>query len=367
MKILINASNLHVGGGVQVAASFITELYELNRFDLSIVCSSKVQKNVAESIDCTKFNRFDICDVHATFRLSREQKDLFESYDVCFTVFGPFYQAINVKTHICGFAQAWIAYPNNVAYDMLPFKEKWKNKIKFKIQSMFFKNYDHLIVEQQHVKKALLTLGYNEKNISVVNNCISKVFEDGNQWEPINVNENKLISDVVIGFIGRAYSHKNVNILKDVNSILISKYNFMCDFVFTFTKDEMHSLGFDEISNFSTVGEININQCPRFYTSIDALIFPSLLECFSVSPIEALKMKTTILASNYSFVEEVCKESAFYFDPLDSYSIAETIYNCFQNEEVRLEKISKGYELVNELPSARDRAVSNLKIIENRH
>lgn len=28
-KILINASNLHVGGGVQVAASFITELSQI--------------------------------------------------------------------------------------------------------------------------------------------------------------------------------------------------------------------------------------------------------------------------------------------------------------------------------------------------
>ena len=41
-KIIVNAANLHVGGGVQVATSFIYELSRLKINDLSIsILSSK--------------------------------------------------------------------------------------------------------------------------------------------------------------------------------------------------------------------------------------------------------------------------------------------------------------------------------------
>lgn len=48
-KILINASNLHVGGGVQVAASFITELSQILKeqkinADCSVIVSTSVKE-----------------------------------------------------------------------------------------------------------------------------------------------------------------------------------------------------------------------------------------------------------------------------------------------------------------------------------
>ena len=54
LKICINASNLHCGGGVQVASSFIYELSLLHDLPENITClvSSEVAKNLHQ-VGCT--------------------------------------------------------------------------------------------------------------------------------------------------------------------------------------------------------------------------------------------------------------------------------------------------------------------------
>ena len=57
MKKLINASNLHVGGGVQVASSFIYQCSLLGELcsDISVVCSNKVLDNLPDDFDIRWF------------------------------------------------------------------------------------------------------------------------------------------------------------------------------------------------------------------------------------------------------------------------------------------------------------------------
>ena len=127
----------------------------------------------------------------------------------------------------------------------------------------------------------------------------------------------------------------------------------------------MKNCGFYELDNFFSVGTIKIDQCPKFYQLLDALVFPSLLECFSASPIEAMKMRTTVIASNYPFVTEVCQDAAFYFDALDINSIADTIADALSNGTLMEEKKELGLTLVKGLPTAKERAFAYLNIINN--
>jgi len=244
MRVLINASNLHVGGGVQVACSFITELAKLfesnNDKDISIVCSSAVRSNLDDMFDESRFAEFSILDVYGIKKLSDNEKKIFNGYDVCFTVFGPFYFNINVKKHICGFAQPWIAYPDNDVYPKLSFLNRYKTKLKFIIQSFIFKRYDMLVVEQSHVKRALLKYGYKSEKVEVVSNCYSSVFDDESKWEAINFERDSDQCTITLGFIGRPYTHKNIEILKDVDLILKEKHNLNCDFIFTFSDKKLH-------------------------------------------------------------------------------------------------------------------------------
>lgn len=368
MKILINASNLHVGGGVQVASSFIFELslllsYEFKEIDISVLCSDSVFANLPKDFNKNVFNNFIIYNIRGVKQPELKIKKLFSYYDICFTVFGPLYFKPEVRLHICGFAQAWIAYPNNIAYKNLNVREYVFNKIKFYLQSIFFRQCDYLIVEQKHIKYALCKLDYKKKKISVVSNCVSSIFDDKSSWLPVLVDD--FVEDITLGFIGRPYSHKNVQILSSVNDILLSKYKMRCNFLFTFTESEMQYCGFSNIDNFHSTGAIKISQCPSFFEKLDALIFPSLLECFSVSPLEAMKMNVTVIASNYPFVYEVCGDSAYYFNPLSAENIAKCIYEAFSNRILREQKIKSGQDRVRCFPTARERAVSYLNIIIN--
>lgn len=367
-SILINTTNLHVGGGVQVASSFITELVTIikdapEKYNISLLYSTAVKSNLSANCDLLMFNNILELNVYGLRSPSNEEKKLFNGYDVCFTVFGPFYFKPTVKKHICGFAQPWIAYPDNEAYPKLPLVNRLKTKLKFTVQSYFFKQYEQLVVEQQHVKNALVDIGYSKDKIAVVSNCVSVIYDMPQLWKLLDFDESKLKHDITIGFIGRDYPHKNINILKEVNQFLVDKYNFNCNFIFTFTHDEMKACGFTELDNFFSVGSIKVEQCPSFYQLLDALVFPSLLECFSASPIEAMKMNTTVFASNYPFVMDVCQDAAFYFDALDANSIAEVIVEAFLRPSLMVEKREKGLKLVDNLPSAKARALAYLDII----
>ncbi len=362
-KILINVSNLHSGGGAQVAASFIYELSKMfGNIDLkqvSVVCSTAVNLNLPETTDRSVFKCFDIINIKGFSRPKPIDKKLFDGFDICFSVFGPVYFKIDVKKHVCGFAQAWIAYPDNEAYSLLGFKDRMIYRFRFFIQKQYFKSYDQLIVEASHIKNALLNLGFKNE-IEVVNNTISSVFNESVNTKETEVNDKNV---PLLGFIGKPYEHKNIKILKLVHSILEEKYSFKCDFVFTLSHDEMNLCGFSELNAFHTVGEISLNQCPSFYERIDALIFPSLLECFSASPIEAMKMKVPVFASDRMFVKDFCQDAAFYFEPTDPEDIAKVVFSAFQKPALMQEKKNLGENVIANLFSAQERAEAYVRQI----
>ena len=64
---------------------------------------------------------------------------------------------------------------------------------------------------------------------------------------------------------------------------------------------------------------------------MDAIIFPSLLECFSATPLEAMAMEKPFFASDREFIRDVCSDYALYFDPEDPISAANVINDYLEN------------------------------------
>ncbi|ELB2761186.1 glycosyltransferase [Vibrio alginolyticus] len=127
----------------------------------------------------------------------------------------------------------------------------------------------------------------------------------------------------------------------------------------------MRELGFDAIENFYSVGEINLNQCPNFYKYLDALIFPSMLECFSATPIESMKMETPVFCSNYPFLSEICGNSAIYFDATSSDDIARVIHNNINNADILNNNVLRGLNIIEALPESEDRTLAYLKLMND--
>lgn len=364
MKVLINASNLHSGGGVQVASSFINELSMLDKSivkKFTIYVSSEVDKNINYSSK-GYFLKYEVINTFGIKNFIKGNKIL-NGFDLVFTVFGPCYYRVN-GINLVGFAQAWIIYPYNDSYKRQPLVEKIKLRIKFNIQKIFFKKSNACIVELDHVKDELVKNNiFKDENVFIVRNCVSNIYFNPALWSDLKIEETRSFK---IGLISRDYIHKNTEILPIVKDILKEKYSKDVDFFVTFNDFEWMRKSKNFRSKIKNIGVLNVNQCPTFYKNIDAVIFPSLLECFSATPLEAMIMEKPLFASDRQFVKDICADFGFYFDPLDPYSIAKIIseYIESKNDIMLKNKLLLAKEYAKGFSNARQRALKYTEIIE---
>lgn len=366
-KILINASNIHAGGGLQVASSFLSEIYSMKNYELSllhVVVSSQVANELSRfDFDGKAFGCYEIVNTFGFEAFFSKLNKIINKYDIVFTVFGPNYLRVKAKIEVVGFAQLWILNFNNPVSKSMSFFNRNTLRAKFFIQWLFFLRADHYVVELEHVKSGLIkNKGVDENKISVVYNTVSSLYLDESKWNSIDIE--KGAEDISLGIVTRDYPHKNIGILPVVAQVLESKHNLKVRFYTTLNELEWSAR--DEVfkKHVSTVGSLSPDQCPSFYEQIDGVVFPSLLECFSATPLEAMVMTKPLFASDRGFVRDVCADYATYFDPLDAEDIALNIANYFKADIERTESLQKARNHALNFSSARGRAEQYLEIIQ---
>lgn len=368
-NILINASNLHKGGAVAVASSFIKELSYLSLPDLciSLLISTEVSENISSTninLDC--FNRISVKNYYGLSALWNNLRADLKGYDVVFTVFGPAYMFPSIPNHLVGFAQPNIIYPKNPIFKSLSFFKQFSTRVKYLSQEYFFSNASELVVELEHVKKGVIDRNFfRKKKIHIVYSAVDSIYRNSDNWETVQIAKS---NNIKLGIISRNYPHKNLKVLPHVKSILASEFNLDVDIYVTFTQEEF--LGCDDYfkENIYNIGPLKLSQCPSFYNELDGVIFPSLLECFSAVPIETMMQKKPLFASDLPFIRDCCKEHAIYFDPLDPMNIASAISTFYKKTIVeRSQHTLDASDFVNMYPNSNMRALSYLEIIKNIH
>lgn len=366
---LLNASNLHVGGGVQVATSFIDELSRMGGAarNVSLLVSDEVNENLVRiGCDTEIFASYEVFNTYGLSSIWSSFCGKFSGYELVFTIFGPAYFLFQPFFSVVGFAQAWIIYPENDAADQCSLWARLRFRLKYWLQSLFFRRADRLVVEAGHVRDALAKRDiFCCENIDVVLNCISSVYFEPARWSPLSVAIEKS-SVIRIGYVGRDYMHKNLGVLPEVRRLLRERHQLDVDFYVTFNDDEWQARSDLFKKQVYNVGVLDVSQCPSFYESMDAVIFPSLVECFSATPLESMIMGKPLFASNRSFVKDVCGGFANYFDPLDESDIARVIADYFSlDSDVRSERLLAARKHAANFSSARERAQSYLEIVNN--
>ena len=320
-RIYINLSNISTGGAIQVAMSFIDHVvYSDNNHNFYFLFSRRLYKEIKKSHLAPFLNQL-------SYRII-SKRNLFFYFTILqpkkiFTLFGPLYsiKLFRDRDWISGFAQPWILFPKNKVYDELDFITRLRFKITFRIQKTFFLNSHTLIVEHEGVKVKLQKL-FKRKNIIVAKNCLNQVFLNPTNWKPIEIPNTKKLK---IGVIGRNYIHKNLKIIPAVHNFLEQNHSIKSQFYCTLTTEEMNRMDDDFKKKVISLGELNINQCPYFYDNMDIIFFPSNLECFSATPLEALYMKKSIVCSNLPFNKNIIGKFGTYFEPNNPISAAEKI------------------------------------------
>ena len=336
-KYLFNASNLHVGGGVQVATSVIGEWIAQARdlpHGLQFWVSSRVDESLKDAgYEVAELPGYRVVDVHGYASIFSRDILGVREFERVFTLFGPLYALRSPKYSIVGFAQAWIVYPDNEVAGRTPFISRVLGRVKFLLQRAFFRRADLLVVELDHVANALVGNGVaTYDRIRIVRNCLGSIYSQPDRWRPLR--RISSLAQVKIGFVGRNYSHKNTEMFPRLAQCLRSSYGLTVEFYVTFTDKEWAAVSVDFRKNVRNVGQLSVAQCPAFYDAMDGVIFPSLLECFSAAPLEALAMRKPLFASDRQFNRDICGDYAFYFDPLDVQDAAAKIYEYFSDVDV---------------------------------
>lgn len=364
-NFVLYAANLHVGGGVQVATSVIDEI-SASTSDagmITLMVSSQVDTNLkAMGTPVERFRRYFVEDHHGFWTLFKGLRMPLDGSQAIFVVFGPLYIAGLGVPQIVGFAQPWIIYPENEIYRAMSYLVKWKTRLKFAIQSLFFRKADLLVVELEHVRRGLARVGIADANrVCVVQNCLSALYRNSERWQPVPALG--AVHGFKLGFVGRNYLHKNTTIFPKIRKALRDNHNLEVLIYVTFSDDEWLGCTQEFRDSVINVGPLTVAECPSFYQQLDGVLFPSLLECFSATPLEAMAMKRPLFASDRPFNRDVCGDYAFYFDPCDPNSAAAAIATCILNPVAARKKILDAYHHVIALPGPDIRAKLYLECV----
>jgi glycosyltransferase involved in cell wall biosynthesis len=362
-----------VGGGLQVALSFINELKRLdNNHEYFIFLSLAVEKQLDKQIFSEKFHFYTIKRSPSSLKTRKQivkQLDDLEddiSPDVVFSIFGPSYWKPKA-THIVGFADGWVYNPDSIAFDRLSILKRLKMRLQGKYKSYYLKkDTDYFVMETEDAKHKLSeTMKIDKENIFVVGNTYSSIFDD-RQFQNEQNNfylklDDQTEDEFRLMYIAHNHVNKNIKIINDILPLLEDNN---IKFVLTLDEESYQTLFPHPTNKIINIGVIAQKSCPSVYEQCDALFSPTLLETFSAAYPEAMKMQKPILTSNYSFATDTCKDAALYFDPLDPKDIADKIKQLVKDKNLQTQLIEKGSERLKKFETARSRAEKYIEICE---
>lgn len=368
MKIIINASTVRVGGGLQATHSFIDECRGITGFTFHVFLSARLREMIDRSMFPHNFVFYDIAADASSFRRRLELRKELSSLeaaiapDAVFTIFGPPYWRPRAL-HICGFAKGQYIYKNSPFFRMLSFRQSVMLKLKeyYHVKS-FREDCDILVVETDDVRGRLMRR-LPGKPVYTVSNTCHQLFDDSSQW----------CHDIVLPAsdaftlltISASYIHKNLQVIPPVIDYLVKRYpGFKFRFVLTINKEQLQGITPLHEKHIIFLGKVDLYACPSLYQQADAMFLPTLLECFSASYVEAMKMDRMILTSKLPFALHICGEAALYFDPMSPVNIGDVIYRAATSPALRGQLSQEAGRCLTRFSSAKERAGKYLTIMK---
>ena len=327
MNVLIYALTIKRGGALKVLESFLETITNEKRENVNyvIILSVKLKNRFSNfSLHIEYFDHDNPLGIYR-FIISNRINKLIDKFQInlVYTIGAPSYYKFKIP-QVVRLTEPYVLHPNKHAYSRYGLIDYLTIKLKTYIKFLAIKNEIYFETQTEYAKNRILEYINPLSKVLVVNNSISlEIFNNHNNFDTRN--EHVFLNDKIkILCMAYPYPHKDILGSLLVASILKENYqNFII--YYTIPKDSkkflkqfytnVFSLGLND--NVVNLGEVQQKDLSNIYRRIDIVYQSSLLETSSSTLIEGLYFDKLILCANLPYNIEICKDSAFYFEPLN--------------------------------------------------
>lgn len=368
MHILINASNLKAGGGMQVADSLCGLLGDFPQHEFVVVLSRALRATAGRvgSLPNVRVVEHDVRNDWRTLVLGRDRvmDGLVSRHgiEVVLTVFGPS-RWVPKCLHISGFARSQLVLRDSPFYTRRrPAKERLADVAACRLLLFYFKRCAQVYyTENPYITERLSAL-MPEKRVYTVTNYYNQAYDHPEQWRR---RELPPFEGTTLLTVTAMYPHKNLPMAIDVVRVLRREHpEFAFRFVMTIDRSEFPPFEEELARHFVFTGRVDITECPSLYEQADVMFQPTLLECFSATYPEAMKMQRPIVTTDIEFARGLCGAAARYYSPLSAEDAARAIYEVATDATLRRRLVEAGREQLGRFDTYTERAHKLIGIVE---
>ncbi|NYG54698.1 glycosyltransferase [Nocardioides perillae] len=349
---------------MQVAASLLDEAARLTAHpDWSPwVCAThfELSPSVARNVSPTTLNKVRHAVRHRRpGSPSHILSDLRRSSESALTVFGPLYSLPRCDRRLMGYADVTSIYASPTGTPGV------KDRIRAHLSRLELRAQHAVIVETSAMRARVEhVLAGHAPVMHVVPNAVNSRVLSAQRDESIalRIGKARQDHDLLLAYPTRDYPHKNLEFLPAVAGEL-ARIGVKAGFIVTLRPEEWDRRTPAFRAVCVNLGEVTIDQVATVLKTSDGLFFPSLLEAYSASPVEAMALGVPVFASDRDFVRTVCGDAAAYFDPHDGERAATVVFNGHNRPGDLRTRVEAGMRRVGKAPTARDRAMALLSTL----
>jgi glycosyltransferase involved in cell wall biosynthesis len=322
MKIIIIASDIHIGGGKVMLNDLLDAAIKMREIDFHVIVDSRYEKEkyISKNIFFTEISKWQ-----RIFYVNRVVKSLVNSEDIVLNISDlPAFKRFNCIVIQYIMNRYFI---DNYSTSGLPIVVRLRLAIEKLAFTFYLKNADYIFVQNLVMQDLLLNLGYSKE--------ITRVIPYKNV-DNVYFSQKKIHNSFIYVASGEIY--KNHLNLITAWSILAEEGIYPTLFI---TIDD-NTLLYEEISNQIQKYKLKIFIKPKlqrdellsYYGKVSALIYPSFFECFGIPLLEASNFNLPIIASELDYVRDLIDPEET-FDPQSPRSISRAVKRFLKHEEKR--------------------------------
>ena len=311
MNVEVYLANLHSGGALVVAESFLMGLMELSdepcneATHWTIVLSPTLHNRLSAD---TQRKILDLGYVivrrdrpwNAMLHLRRRP-------DLRISLFGPTYLLRSAGTEVVGFADGSLVFPSSTP------ATAWL-RIRNRIKLELLRGYKAHVVQTNRMKAALDNK-FNFVSTHVLRIGPHPVFKEAVSKIPCRSTTMPYRNEIFLLYPARAFPHKRHDLIPSLCERLTERLQKEVIFQVTLTSEEMKQTGLAESSSVSNLGVLSAEMLAEAYINSDVVVFLSENETFSYVPLEAQIVGRPLVAPNLEYMREYQNDSVFLFDP----------------------------------------------------